>query len=198
MHLKSLSATALLLGCATLCPAQEYMDSLAKASCECLGKIPEGVPAQELNARAGICLLQQLPPYKDKLKTDFGVDLDNIVKDGERIGQILGLRMATQCPTTVVKLGIISKADKAAVVENTVEGVISRIEKDFFVVFSLKDNSDKTIKLYWLSQVPSSIDLINNYESLLGKSIKVTYQPKEFFDPKVNDYRPFNLITKIW
>jgi hypothetical protein len=62
----------------------------------------------------------------------------------------------------------------------------------------LRDNTGKTVKLYWMSQVNANIDLINGYESMLGKNVKVTYQSKDFFDPKVNDYRQFNLITKIW
>jgi hypothetical protein len=65
------------------------------------------------------------------------------------------------------------------------------------VVFSLKDDFGRIFKFYWLSFIKSDLELTNNYNSLLGKTIKLTYNKKDFFDPKISEYRQFNVISKI-
>jgi hypothetical protein len=46
--------------------------------------------------------------------------------------------------------------------------------------------------------VPSGIDFVNTYDSLAGRRLKVSYQPRDFFDPRISDYRKFNVISRIW
>lgn len=199
MKMKSALAGVMLLAATNLCQAAEdYLDTIAKGVCECAAQIPEDTPPNQMNANAGVCIIKQLPPYREKLKADYGIDLDHIDADGERMGQIVGMRLAMACPATLMKVSNKSQAGKPVVVENTIQGEVTRVENDSFVVFSVKDGTGRTLKLYWMTQVTSSVDLVNGYQSLLGKTIKVTYQPKDFFDPKVSDYRQFNVITKIW
>jgi hypothetical protein len=61
----------------------------------------------------------------------------------------------------------------------------------------LKDEFERVYKFYWLPFVKADIDLANNYNSLVGKALKITYDKKDFFDPKIADYRSFNVIVKI-
>jgi len=79
----------------------------------------------------------------------------------------------------------------------TVTGVITKIEQDFPVVFSLKDNQGKAIKLYWVDPVESEQDLPNTYSNLIGKTVEVKYKNKDMFDPKIGEYRQFKVISKI-
>jgi len=76
-------------------------------------------------------------------------------------------------------------------------GKITQIERDVFVVFSVFDNSGKSMKFYWLTSVESNIDLANNYKTLIETDVKIKYITQEFFDPKIGEYRNFNVIEKI-
>jgi hypothetical protein len=77
------------------------------------------------------------------------------------------------------------------------KGNITKIDKDFFVVFSVKDEAGKTTKLYWLGFIEAGLDLVSGYEALAGKDVEVSFEYKEFFDPKVNEYRAFPVITNL-
>jgi hypothetical protein len=170
-------------------PAQPYVDAAAKAACECVEK-----SASTTSAALGICVIKPLLPFEQEVKRDFGINLQNPTQaDSERLGRILGMRMVGYCPEKLTKA-----VDSQSNAEATVEGTVTRIDKEGFVVFSVNDNSGKTTKLYWMTQVNAGMDLVNGYESLLGKTIKASYLTRSFFDPRISDYRPLNILVKIW
>lgn len=183
---------------ASVCLSQDYVDAVTTNACECAEKISDITPAKDASIQFGLCIIGAAAPHKSELKKDHGIDLNNVDKeDGERLGVLIATRMVQICPKTLVKISNSSQTEKKERAEHTVEGVVSKVEKDFFVVFSLRETSGKTTKLYWMTPIKSSMDLTNNYSSLVGKSLKVTYEAKDFFDPKIADYRQFNVILKI-
>ena len=138
-------------------------------------------------------------PYKNELKRDYNINLDKMdAKEGEKLGRAVVLKMGTICPDGLV---IVAKKNKAVPEldnnEKIMEGVVTNIENNPFVVFSLKDNFGRIFKFYWLSFIQSDLELTNNYNSLLGKTIKLTYGKKDYFDPKILEYRQFNIVSKI-
>lgn len=195
---RNLIFSVLLLIAAT-CFSQNYMDIIVKKSCECITNIPDTLEKGKFNMKFGLCMLEISMPYKKELKRDYNIDLDNMdAKVGEKLGRVVALKMGNVCPEGLM---LVVKKNTAAPEQETngkiLEGVVTNIENTNFVVFSLKDNFGRIFKFYWFSVIQSDIELTNNYNSLLGKTLKVTYDKKDYFDPKISDYRQFNVISKI-
>jgi hypothetical protein len=177
---------------------QEYMDKIAQKSCECLDKVPDTLKTDEFNLKLGICMIEAATPYKKQLKKDQGINLDNIDTEGEKLGRLIGIKMASTCPNILLKLTQKpSDKEEAAAEEKTAEGLITKLENDFFVVLSLKDEAGKINRFYWLTFVESGMELTSKYKSVVGESVIITYKVQDFFDPKIEEYRAFNIISKL-
>lgn len=148
--------------------------------------------------RLGICMIEASMPYKKQIKKDFDINLDKIDTEGVKLGRMLGVKMASVCPNTMVKMTQKVKGQTAPTkAAQTSMGTVTKIENDFFVVVSLKDEVGKITKYYWLTFIDSQVDLANSYSTLMGKSLSIDYEPQEFFDPKLREYRQFFVIKKI-
>jgi hypothetical protein len=180
--------------------SQNYIDKIVAKACDSLENIPDSVSLKDYTSKLGITLIQISMPYKQELKRDYKIDLDNLDKsEGEKLGKLIGVRLLSACPKALNRL--IQKTQevnvKAEENQKEITGIVTGIDNSDFVIFSLKDEFDRVYKFYWLQVVKSDIDLMNNYNSLVGKTIKLTYEKKDFFDPKITDYRSFNVIVKI-
>jgi hypothetical protein len=178
--------------------SQKYMDVIAEKACSCSDQISDTLENKEYTIKIGLCMLDASMPYKKQIKKDYGIDMDNIGSEGPKWGQIIGAKMASVCPDKLISLS--QKVNSQPVVKDsplTVSGTITKIEKDFFVVFSLKDESGKITRFYWLTFVNSDLDFIAEYESLMGKFASITYSSQDFFDPRISDYRSVNIIKKF-
>lgn len=173
--------------------AQDYLDAMAKRSCECIEKLPENINKQAVTMQVGFCILQSAS-QDDKLKIlkDHQIDMNNPMKDGQRAGELVGARMASACPATLIKL----TADVADA-RGSASGKINKVDTDHFVVFSLQEASGKISKFIWLTQVKTNLDLAASYNNLIGKTVKISFETKDIFDPKIGEYRPFKIITNL-
>ncbi len=179
--------------------SQEYIDKIVLKSCECLDNIPDSTDAEQFNMELGICIIEASLPYKKQLKKDYDIDMDNLIEEGEKLGQIIGVKLVSICPDSFRKITQLMESDEEQVEHSEYEakGIISKIENDFFVTFSIKDPNGKTAKYYWLTFVSADFELENDYTSLMGKSVKVSYEIQEFYDPKIEEYRQFFILTKM-
>src|SRR5688572_19861396 len=84
--------------------SQDYMDVIAKKSCECLGEISDTLRTDQYNMELGICMIEAAMPYKKQIKKNHDIDLDKIDTEGEKLGRIIGLKMASVCPNALVKI----------------------------------------------------------------------------------------------
>ena len=157
--------------------SQDYMSIITNEACECLSEIKETSDSEKFNMQLGLCIIEAATPYRSKLKADHKIDLDNIVSDGKKLGELIGFRMASVCPNEILRAtqGDIANEE----VENElyyVTGSIVKIEKDQFVVISIKDDVDgKTSKYYWLTYVSSEMDFATEYQKLIGKKVETYY-----------------------
>jgi hypothetical protein len=37
----------------------------------------------------------------------------------------------------------------------------------------------------------------NNYKKMVGQLVKIIFKSQEFFDPRIGEYRTFNIIQKL-
>lgn len=207
IKLIAFTVALLLIGNATI--AQNYMDDIAKKSCECLNNIPANANKDEYTVKLGLCMIEAAMPYQKQLKKDHDIDFAKIDKQGEKLGRIIALRMASVCPNELVKLAADYNADeqketstketptKDNQISEIFEGTIVQIEDNQFVLFAVKNEEGKVVKFYWLTFPPSNIDLPSKYKSLLNKKVRISFSTNEVFDPKIGEYRTINVISKI-
>lgn len=202
LNYPSMKKTALLL---LLClpflhvNAQSYMDDILKNTCDCVGKVPDSLDTEKFNMALGVCMIQACTPYKKQLKKEYGINIDKLDEDGEKLGRIIGVKMAAYCPDMLLKLTEKSKKteNKNVNESESIKGSIEKIETDLFVVFSVKDETGKTTKFVWLDFVSSALDLPIDYSHLTGRNVEIEYKKEDFFDPKIEQYRQFYVITKF-
>lgn len=185
--------------------SQEYIDNIANETCKCLEQLSDTLQKDEYLMSLGSCMINAAMPYKKKLKADYGINLNNIdTKTGEQLGKIVGLRMANKCPKSLLRMASIANGQSE--VSETKEahsdtkiftGTVTAVENESFVVFSLKDDLGKTARFFWLNFVQCDSDLVAHYTSLVGSTVKIQYSSSEFFDPKINEYRQFNIIQSV-
>ncbi|SHH24119.1 hypothetical protein SAMN04488109_3324 [Chryseolinea serpens] len=178
--------------------AQEYIEIITRKSCDCGEQVPDTLKSEQFNMRLGLCMIDASMPYKKQIKKDFGIDLDKIDTEGVKLGRMLGVKMASVCPNTLLKMTQRIKGQTATTkAQQSSEGTVTKIENDFFVVLSLKDESGKITKYYWLTFIESAGDLTSSYSTLVGKTLHIDYEPQEFFDPKLQEYRQFFVVKRI-
>lgn len=184
--------------------SQDYMDDIALKACDCLSTVSDTLNTERFHMEIGLCMINAANPYIKELKKDYKIDLSKInPTQGEELGRIIGLRMASVCPDAMMKMvgKLNNNSNKNnnsnSVSENSVQGKITAIVDDKFVEFSIKDEQGKISKYYWLTFIESNSDLSANYKTLTDKFVKVTFISQEFFDARIGEYRAFNIIKKL-
>ena len=170
-----------------------------------MDQLSDTIDREEYLMSLGTCMINAALPYKKKLKADYGINLDNIdEKAGEQLGKIVGLRMANKCPKSLLKITRMDNEDTQNETTSpqspdskTFTGTVTAVENEPFVVFSIKDDLGKTARFFWLNFVQCDSDLVAHYTSLVGSTVKIQYSSSEFFDPKINEYRQFNIIQSV-
>ena len=189
---------ALFVGAVFPVCAQDYMTTIAEKACSCLDKPMDGQDQEMVNAQLGLCMIDAALPYQKQIKKDYGIDMNNIDKEGEKLGRVIGLKVATVCPDKLAKIAQSRKENKKAETAEVfeLEGMISKIEKDFFVNFAIKDETGKITKCYWLTAIATETDL-TNYQSLEGRAVTISYTNQELFDARIGEYRKFAVIQSL-
>ncbi|MEY2924782.1 MAG: hypothetical protein RLZZ337_1330 [Bacteroidota bacterium] len=183
--------------------SQDYMDKIALESCECIDRVSDTVPMDQFNMELGLCMLEASMPYQKQLKKDHGINWDRIDKEGEKLGRLIGMKLASVCPNSLMRMvkkvspELMDDEDEEIDDELYAEGEIQKVEEEQFIVISVKEESGKVSKFYWMTFIDSDFDLANDYNSLIGKKAVLTYEEYEFFDPRLKEYRVFNVINAL-
>lgn len=177
--------------------AQDYLTKITNESCECLSNIDESEDRDKFNMELGLCIIDASIPYKKELKRDHNIDLDNIIKDGTRLGELIGIKMAGSCPNQILRMTESADLEDYDDGSSYASGTITKIEKEQFIVFTLKDENGRSMKFHWLYYVDSEIDLPSEYSNLVGKKVGVYYYEDDLFDARIDEYKLFNVIEEI-
>lgn len=179
---------------------EDYLDKVASKACECIEN--KSNEKETLNTMdLGACLLISAKDYKEQLLEEHGLDMSSLTsEEGERLGELIGLRMAFVCPSTLALMSdmVDEEDDENNLKTMTSSGKITKIEEGSFIVFQLKNEQGKSEKFYWLTFVSSEYDLQNDYTNLKGKKVSIDYVEQEFFDPRLKEYRKLNVITDLY
>jgi hypothetical protein len=200
-------ASALLLALLPLAPlqAQDVLDKVAKESCSCATDLDTTLNEEERNMQLGLCMLQSSMPYQKELKKKYGIDLNNIDKDGERFGQLLGMRLAVQCPEFVAMMANMSD-DEEAVEEaasapvlptSSMEGALSTVKTGQFLTLVVRKEDGASVELLFLDHAEGIDQVLRRPDQGRGTTGTWTYVTQDLFDPVSRSYRPFYVVKGV-
>jgi len=181
--------------------SQDVLELIAIQTCECLEDIPDTLDLDAFNMQLGLCMIEAAMPYEKELRKEYKIRLENIDRDGEQLGRMVGIKLVSVCPEGLQKISRMQpKEEEEYEIEApvlSVMGDVVSVDDSGFVVFSIKESSGKISKFYWLTLISSDDELIYNYQDLLGRVVNVTYEQMDFFDPKIKEYRSYNIIHEL-
>lgn len=197
--LRSILATTVLLSSFTLV-AQDVLDGIATGTCDCLKELDREVHKGEaLQMQLGLCMMKVSAPYEKELRKQFKVDLSRLdAGAGEKLGELVGMRLVTQCPEFLEMLAEMEGEETPDVVEQvtaTVTGVVAGLRDRQFSTVLVKDVSGRTVELLRLEH-------FQNADMLAGAGateVKGTfyYTVKELYDPVAGTYRAHNVLVGL-
>lgn len=177
------------------------MTKIAEKTCDCLKHVPDTLTKDGLYMQLGLCMMSASEPYKKQIKKDHNINMDKLDEaDGEKLGQVVGLKMATVCPNELIAFtqrAEVGKSTPPDSEKSKFTGKVIKIDEDMFIAFTLKDEEGRALKFYWLSFISSDFEMVTKYKTLMSRSIKISYTQRELFDAKIGEYRQFNIIDKL-
>lgn len=211
--MKTLVTTITLLLVTLVAFPQDYMTKIAKESCSCVEDASrEYDDPDEMLMQFGLCMIMVAEPYRKKLKKDYDIDFDHIERDAEKLGTLIGMKMAGECPETLIKLT--KDAEGSELVEErygiddddddadesataSFRGTVTKVETDQFVVFTIEDRTGVKKKFIWLHHFSNSLNLEEEYNNMVGKMLKIRYIEKDLFDARISEYKEFNIMSSV-
>lgn len=184
--------------------SQDYMDKITNEVCECIDNLSDSIPTDQFNMELGLCMLEASMPYKKELKKDHGINFDKIEKEGEKLGRLIGIKLASTCPNSLMRM--VKKVNPEMEFDDEevemaeelfTEGVVQKVETEMFIVITVKEENGKNSKFYWMTFIESDLDLVTDYQNLEGKNVTISYDEYEFYDPRLKEYRVFNVINAL-
>lgn len=193
----------LIIGCLLLCSnnlkSQDFLDSVAIATCECMNNIDSADLVNGLEIQAGFCMLESMNPYKTQFMAYLGIKEIDFGDDDlmHKMGEVIGLKMVNHCPIMLMKLAGAGTEEgvEEVVPTKTIKAKVKKVETNQFITFTVIDENEKRHKLVWLIDFPGSDELIDNYEKLKNKNCQFDYEEVDLFDPRIKEYHTFKMIT---
>lgn len=203
--MKNLLAVLLIL-ISNLLFSQDYKEKLSKSSCDCLRNIKTNdEDKRAVTTQVGLCMYKTALPFNKEIKRDYNIDLSKDIGNNEKmkdLGVQMGILMLNECQELFTKLSEDKKSEENKDGEESnsellINGTITKIEKENFVIFHVVGENKNLTKFYWVSNIESNLDLPKEYNSLINKKVSISYYTTEIFDAKINDYRNLNIISSL-
>jgi len=177
----------------TFSQAQDVLDSISVHSCDCITALDiKNMPKEKLTIELGLCMMKASQPYEKQLKQSYGIDMKKVDKgDGEKLGRLVGLKMASSCPTFT---DLITKITSDEVETNSIEGTITDFVTEQFISIVIKDSDGRDQKIIWLEYFKNSEKLLKSGKN---KNVTIEFQERELYNPKFNDYIKYKVATGI-
>ena len=171
---------------------------LANLTCDCAEK-----KAKEKNLTSydlGICIFDALDQLDVKDRKTISYNPDKKIETGIDIAKSVGVEMAIICPKYIK----ITKEEEPpvmidstqAVPINTIKGSIdSMVSNGLKFIYIIDDNHLKK-EFLWLDAFEGDSLFIKG-KAAIGDTIEIEYIETNYFDPKENTYRKYNVISSI-
>ena len=173
--------------------AQEHIDLITDFACACIDKKELNEKDQQaLQMELGLCILEGLSKVDQNIIDSLNLDMTD--QNGMyKLGESIGIRMASRCPGTLMK--VMSSADLdfetgdfSEIVTNEIQGKISKVEMNELTIISLETHDGSILKLLWLRPFEGAESFIKNPKSLVNKKVEISFEEIEIFTPSLKSY----------
>lgn len=183
--------------------AQDVLDKIAKESCGCASDLDTTANAEQRNVQLGLCMLQSASPYQKELKKKYDIDLNDLENQGERFGQLIGMRLAVHCPEFVALMARMSaeseveEAPPAEVPFSTMDGALTTVKSGQFLTLVVKKEDGSSQELLLLEHAEGVQQVLSRPDQGRGTMGSWSYAIQDLFDPVSRSYRPFYVVKAV-
>jgi hypothetical protein len=174
----------------TTLSAQDLLDKLAEASCDCISKKDtDSMSSDDLQMQMGFCIMEAVSKYPAEFEKEYGDLNPGDQQAMTKLGEDIGMRMAAKCPAILMKIATVeTQANVQTSTQSTISGTLKAVEGDDFSQLIIEDPTGRRHKILWMGYFKGSERLIESPEKALGRKVTVTYEEVECYSPKVKDY----------
>ncbi len=183
--------------------SQNVMNTIAEETCACGKKIDfTNTSSAEIEMSFGFCILESFSNHKAAVEKHYGKPMEITDDSFEKFAEDVGIQMVGVCPELFIKMaGNDDMLDMMLEEEETEErftasGKVHKIEKSQFLILHLNNDQNSLMKFIFLYDATNS-SMLRDDGFLKDKNITVEYSKMEFYDPKIDDFRVFNVIDGI-
>jgi hypothetical protein len=184
----------------------ESLDKMTENACDCaLKKDLDKIDASSIELEFGMCIMgaMEVLTQKERDKIDM-TDQKRLRKLGEDIG----LRMATKCPKVIMLLAKMSEGGKSKSSDappppppplnwGKIDGKVKEVIEGEFVTVILIDKDQREQRLIWFGHFNGESDYTANPQLLKGKDLEINYYSQDRYVAKMHDYVTFKQITEL-
>ena len=143
----------------------------------------------------GVQMIKSLMNYKEDVVFYFGKDYFINEKVMQTLGEEIGTHLGIKCPE--IFLDIIDFEETTEAFNYlAVNGKLSKVQKNEFLTFTIKEPSGKTHEFLLLSSFETSYLLTDNILKI-NDEIEVSYYVSEIYNAKIGRYVNYNIVTYI-
>ncbi|MEM6720086.1 MAG: hypothetical protein AAF611_12250 [Bacteroidota bacterium] len=184
------------------------LEDVTNDVCNCIsGKVKQGISQKDIEVQLGLCLIKSYGKFKDRIDKYMNITFDD-PRSMELFGQEIGMKMISLCPDTFMTFAKdmieeevdtyrpSKRASASASAVTLVSGEVTKLTRDQFNVVSFRDSNKRTYKFLWMEYFDGQ-ELLNDMRNLKRKQVEISFENKEMYDPKLEDYRTFKVLRKI-
>lgn len=183
--------------------AQDALDAIARSICEQMNGLDKTtLTTESAQMQLGLFMLTAAQPYTKELKKKYKFDLAAMEEgSGEKLGEMVGMRMAGICPEVFVYLMDNTENDASASAGGTKEnvrtafGTIQSVTPGQFLTINLKTDDGPSYELILLEHVMNIEQVTEDPLKARGFHAKWNYVDREFFDPYTRTYKTYRVLT---
>ena len=183
----------------------KVLEDITNDVCNCISsKVGGGISQKEIEVQLGLCIINTYGTYKDRIEKYMNISFEDPTSM-ELFGQEIGMKMITICPDTFMSFAkdmiedeveSYNTSKETAPKLTVVSGEAVKLDNDQFNTLVFKGENKREYKLLWLEYFEGQ-ELLSDVKELKKSMLKVSFENKEMYDPKLKDYRTYKVLRKL-
>ena len=192
--MKALSLFLFIIATALNISAQDTLDKISADCCACMEKDRASMEdPDKWQTALGLCMLGAAAPYEKELKKKYGVDMSQLDRGaGEKLGELLGVRLATNCPYFLELISSMEDDEDESSTLGMLTGSVKEVRTGQFITIVVQDEQGRTYEMLVLDHFENA-DRVTDGKAE-GLNADWEYAEREYYDPNTRSYRSFKVV----